>query len=89
MPHLPCESCRQLPVASDREARGTFQIKMQSHGRAWRVQEARTVQDSRNLECEVGRAGGKLLSIFKGSGLYSSEFPDCTVLRGHVAQAQS
>lgn len=31
-----------------------------------------TVQDLANFECQVGRAGRKLLSIFRGSGLQSS-----------------
>lgn len=35
----------------------------------------------------MGRAGGQFLSVFKASGLESSQCTDCTVLRGRVVQA--
>lgn len=43
-----------------------------------------TVPDLADFECQVGRAGGKLLSTLKVSGLQSSWFTECAVLRGHV-----
>lgn len=47
------------------------------------------VRNFRDFECAVGKAGGKLLSIFKGLGLQSSQFTDCTGLRSHGIVAPS
>ena len=47
------------------------------------------VQDFRDFECAVGKAGGKLLSIFKALGLQSSQLTDCTGLRSHGVVAPS